>query len=329
MAIGTRADGIWPAPRAGRDAGHVRRRHPGGGAQPGRRYDQERRPRRVRRGVGLVAPGNGLVDRRRQQRAPGRRRPKRLAEAVTDAGGTVHQFESPKASAWRAGSAEAANAASTLGAGRREGTRRAGRRVRDSRTTWSAHQTRSASTELDKLALHRGDAPIPPTMSAWSPRRSPGRCARSPTRSVSGGSSARGAPRARGREDARTGPPRRAPSPRPELLEIGDRVGAANGCPRRPRPRGSPASSGCETLARRREPWTVAELTGALDGLLELDAMVKHARARRPRAAAPGVHALGDGPPPRPRPARRELTRQTTRGRRRTRPVPGGRDRSR
>ena len=62
-----------------------------------------------------------------------------------------------------------------------------------------------------------------------------------------------------------------------ELLELGDRVVAGERLPAAAKAMGIASDYRAQTLATQARAWTTAELTAALDGLVELDAMVKGA----------------------------------------------------
>ena len=62
-----------------------------------------------------------------------------------------------------------------------------------------------------------------------------------------------------------------------ELLELGDRLAAGERLPVAARAMGIASGYRAQTLATQAKAWTTDELTAALDGLLELDAMVKGA----------------------------------------------------
>ena len=62
-----------------------------------------------------------------------------------------------------------------------------------------------------------------------------------------------------------------------ELLEIGDRLAAGVKLPDAARAMGISSEYRAKTLAAQARKWTTDELTAALEGLVELDAMVKGA----------------------------------------------------
>ena len=111
--------------------------------------------------IGLVAPGNGLVILDASDSGAKGPAPKRLADAIAAAGGTVRGFKSPREGAlagWI--EAEARDRGLVLGPGAAKTlAERVGGFVREADAE-RAYQTRIASMELDKLALYRGSAPI-------------------------------------------------------------------------------------------------------------------------------------------------------------------------
>jgi DNA polymerase III delta subunit len=62
-----------------------------------------------------------------------------------------------------------------------------------------------------------------------------------------------------------------------ELLELGDRLAGGERLPAAAKAMGIASDYRAQTLATQARAWTTAELTAALDGLVELDAMVKGA----------------------------------------------------
>ena len=248
------------APRAGRHAGHVRRRDAGRrrrtpGALVVKDEDRDAFLARDRRWSRRATRWSSST---RASRARRRRSPKRLADAVAAAGGTVRQFESPQGRRARR---------LDRGRGARARARRSARAPRRRSPSGSAasssegdaerrHQTRIASMELDKLALYRGDGADrgPTTSGRSSPRRSRARSGRSPTPSASGASSAalelaRPAPR----DDAGAGPARRPPPAGPRAArDAATGSPPASGCRPSARRWGSPASTGWRSCATRR-----------------------------------------------------------------------------
>ena len=109
--------------------------------------------------LGVVAPGNALVILDASQSGAKAPAPKRLADAIAAAGGTVRQFKSPEGG--RARRLDRGRGARTWAARSRPGAakvlaERVGGFVREADAE-RRHQTRIASMELDKLALYRGD----------------------------------------------------------------------------------------------------------------------------------------------------------------------------
>lgn len=230
--------------------------------------------------LALVAPGNGVAIVEASPsgaKGPGQ---KRLAEAVAAAGGMVRQFASPKAGAL-AGWIE--SEARTRGVTLAPGAARAlAERVGGFVTTGDAerrHQTRIAALELDKLALYRDSAPVTPDdVAALVAEAEPS--------SVWAFTDAVGE---RKRTEALEQLERLLPvTPEPvllavlhrrvrELIEMGDRLAAGERLATAARAMGINSEFRAKTLAAQARNWTVGELRAALDGILELDAMVKGA----------------------------------------------------
>jgi DNA polymerase III delta subunit len=230
--------------------------------------------------VELLAPGNALVvvDVTRS----GTKKPsqKRLSEAIAAAGGTVRDFQSPKGNSlagWV--EREARDRGLDLGPGAaQEIAQRVGGFVQENDAT-RQFQTRNASIELDKLALYRETAPISvEDVRALVPEALPS--------TLWGLADAVGK-----RETAQalvllerlldtTAEPvlvvvlyRRVR----ELLELGDRLGRGANLSAAARAMGINSEYRAETLAKQARNWTTAELAEALDGLVELDALIKGA----------------------------------------------------
>lgn len=227
-----------------------------------------------------LAPGNALVLLDASQSGAKAPSQKRLADAVTAAGGTVRKFESPRrgalagwveAEALARGLELAAGAAKTL-------AERVGGFV-DLNDVERRYQTRIASMELDKLALYRGAAPI----TADDVRAL---VAEAIPASVWALTDAVGERRVQAACDLLDR--LLADTPEPvllavlhrrirELLELGDRLAAGERLPVAARAMGIASDYRAQTLAVQAKAWTTAELTGALEALVELDAMVKGA----------------------------------------------------
>ncbi len=242
--------------------------------------------------LGIIAEGNGLV--LAEETDSGKKDPpsKALADAVRAMGGEVRRFEAPREGAlagWV--EARARERGIALGAGAaRELATRIGGFVREGDVD-RRNQGRLAIMELEKLALRH----IPATAASGPPGPGDGK---SPAVSL---------------EDVRDLVPEVVPgsmwafvdavgmrqrarslellerlieaAPEPvllavlhrrlrELLEVADRLGAGE----------SPGSLvrsmrlqpfRAETLARQARTWTVGELAAAMEGLLELDSLVK------------------------------------------------------
>jgi DNA polymerase III delta subunit len=230
--------------------------------------------------LALVAPGNALVI--LDATASGAKAPslKRVADAVAEAGGSVRRYESPRRGAL-AGWIE--NEARTRGLQLGPGTARAlAERIGgfvDLNDVERRHQTRMVSLELDKLALYRGDSPIAvEDVTALVAEAVPG--------SVWAFTDAIGERRA----SVALGLLERLleGTPEPvllavlhrrvrELLELGDRLAGGERLPAAAKAMGIASDFRAQTLAAQAKGWTTDELTAALDGLLELDAMVKGA----------------------------------------------------
>jgi DNA polymerase III delta subunit len=232
--------------------------------------------------VPLVGESNALVfveATATGARAPGQTK---LAEAVRGAGGKVKGFESPKEGALAAWiDSEARDRGIRLQAGAaKELATRIGGFVREGDAE-RRDQTRRAAMELDKLALYRPDAPV--TIedvrdvvaeaipgSAWA---------------LADAVAERQAPAAlRLLEDlAETMPEpvivvvlhRRIR----ELLELADRLGSAR-LADAARAMGIRSEYRASRLAAQARRWRSEELAAAIDGLVELDAVVKGAPGR-------------------------------------------------
>ena len=229
--------------------------------------------------ITLVAPGNGLVIVDATQSGAKGPSQKRLADAMTASGGTIRKYESPRPGSlagWIESEARQRDLKLAPGSAKALAERIGGLVELD---VERRHLTRIASQELEKLALYRGDAPINPNdVEALVAEAIPG--------SVWAFTDAIGT--------RRTGPALALldrlldGTPEPvllavlhrrvrELLEIGDRLANGERLPSAARAVGITSDFRADLLARQANLWTTGELTAALDGLVELDAMVKNA----------------------------------------------------
>jgi DNA polymerase-3 subunit delta len=227
-----------------------------------------------------IAPGNAIAF--VEATPSGTKAPpqKRLADAITAAGGVIREFRSPKGGGLTAFiEAEAREKGVALGAGAsKEIASRIGGFVQEGDAE-RRHQTRVAATELDKLAMYKpggyievGDVralvaeAVPNSVWAFTDAVGERRVAR--------------ASELLERMLETTPEPvilnvlhRRIR----ELLEMADRVAAGEALPAIGRAMKIGSEFRMRNLAAQARAWTVADLHAALDGLLELDAMVKGA----------------------------------------------------
>ena len=227
-----------------------------------------------------VAPGNGLVLLDASQSGAKAPSQKRLADAVAAAGGTVRRFDSPRRGAlagWIEAEARGRGLELVAGAARALAERIGG--FVDLNDVERRHQTRIASMELDKLALYRGSSPI----TADDVRAL---VAEAVPASVWAFTDAVGERRLQPAFDLLDR--LFADTPEPvllavlhrrvrELLELGDRLAAGERLPAAAKAMGIASDYRAQTLATQAKAWTTSELTAALDGLVDLDAMVKNA----------------------------------------------------
>jgi DNA polymerase-3 subunit delta len=228
--------------------------------------------------VGLVAPGNGLVV--LEASSTGSKEPgqKKLAEAIRAAGGTIRGFPSPRGGAlsgWI--EAEARERGLTLAPGAAKAlAERVGGFVNEADADRRL-QTRIASMELDKLALYRGTEAIgPDDVQALVAEAVPG--------SLWALGDAVGLRRVDHALELFDRLLETTPEPVMlavlhrrirELLELGDRLAAGERLSAAGKAMGINSEYRAERLREQAKAWTGAELTAALDGLVELDAMVK------------------------------------------------------
>jgi DNA polymerase-3 subunit delta len=232
--------------------------------------------------IALLAPGNAAVfveAAKSNAKGPG---PRRLADAVTAAGGRAVAAMAPRPTglgAWLESEARERGLSLAPGASRAL-AERLGSRVTDGDVD-RRHLTRIATTELDKLALLHVDdkEPITPDdVRALVAETTPG--------SVWALTDAVG---------ERRGPAALVAldrlidtTPEPvllavlhrrviELLELGDRLAAGEDLPAAARSMGIKSEFRTRTLAAQARHWTVDQLQAALVGLVELDAMTKGA----------------------------------------------------
>jgi DNA polymerase III delta subunit len=230
--------------------------------------------------IASLAPGNGLVLLDASQSGAKAPTQKRLADAIGAAGGTVRKFESPRRGAlagWVEAEARARGLELATGAAKTLAERIGG--FVDLNDVERRHQTRIASIELDKLALYRGSSPI----TADDVRAL---VAEAVPTSVWAFTDAVGERRAQGAVDLLDQLLEDTPEPVllavlhrriRELLELGDRLSAGERLPAAAKAMGIASDYRAQTLAAQARAWTTSELTAALDGLVELDAMVKGA----------------------------------------------------
>lgn len=227
-----------------------------------------------------LAPGNALVMLDASQSGAKAPSQKRLADAVAAAGGTVRKFDSPRRGAlagWIEAEARGRGLDLVAGAAKTLAERVGG--FVDLNDVERRHQTRIALTELDKLALYRGSGPITiDDVRALVAEAVPA--------SVWAFTDAVGERRAKPAADLLERLLEDTPEPVllavlhrrvRELLELGDRLAAGERLPAAARQMGIASEYRAQTLATQARAWTTAELTAALDGLVELDAMVKGA----------------------------------------------------
>ncbi len=229
--------------------------------------------------VGLVAPGNALaiLDASPSGKGPSQ---KRLASAVAAAGGTVREFKAPRAGAFAGWiEAEARERGLTLG---KDVAKLIAERIGGFVQEGDAerrHQTRNASMELDKLALYRGGSAVGlDDVQALVAEAIPG-SVWAFTDAVAN----------RNLEGAMSLLDRLLETtPEPvllavlhrrirELLELGDRLAAGERLPASAKAMNIASEFRIRTLSGQTRAWTTEGLSAALEGLVELDAMVKGA----------------------------------------------------
>lgn len=237
---------------------------------------------RVVETIGLIAPGHALVfveASKSNAKGPG---PRRLADVVKAAGGSIRDAMAPRPTALAAFiTEEARDRGLVLATGAaRELADRLGARVTEGDVE-RRYLSRIASGELDKLSLRHAVDEGPVTaedVRALVAETTPA--------SVWALSDAVGERRV----DVAVAALERLldATPEPvllavlhrrvvELLELGDRVTGGAKLPDAARAMGITSEYRAKTLAAQARKWTADELTAALHGLVELDAMVKGA----------------------------------------------------
>ena len=233
--------------------------------------------------IPLVADGNALVIVEQSQSGAKHPAQTRIAEAIRNAGGPVRGIESPKEgalAAWVDG--EAHDRGIRLGVGAaKELAIRIGGFVREGDAE-RRDQTRRASMELDKLALYRPDAIVSPDDvralvaeavpgSAWA--LADAVAERDPTKALQLLDTL---------AESMAEPVivvvlhRRIR----ELLELQDRMPGAKSLSAAGLAMGIKSEFRARRLAEQARKWRPDELVAAIDGLLELDAVVKGAPGR-------------------------------------------------
>ena len=230
--------------------------------------------------VGLVAPGNALAILDASPSGAKGPSQKRLASAVAAAGGTIREFKAPRAGAlagWI--EAEARERGLTLSKGVAGLiAERVGGFVQEGDAE-RRHQTRNASMELDKLALYRiGSSVGLDDVRALVAEAVPGS-----VWAFTDAVSERRLEDAIGLLDRLL-----ETTPEPvllavlhrrirELLELGDRLAAGERLPAAAKAMNIASEFRIRTLSGQTRTWTTGELSAALDGLVDLDAMLKGA----------------------------------------------------
>ncbi len=229
--------------------------------------------------LGLVAPGNALVVLDATQSGAKAPSQKRLADAMTAAGGSIRKYESPRRGAlagWIENEARQRNLQLAPGAAKTLAERIGGLVEAD---VDRRYLTRIAALELDKLALYRGDGPIttddvtalvaeaiPGSLWAFADAFSDRKVTAALTvldRLL----------------DVTPEPVLLAVLHRRvrELLELGDRLGSGERLAAAARAMGINSEFVADNRSRQAKAWSTDELTAAIHGLVELDAMVKGA----------------------------------------------------
>ena len=238
------------------------------------------RQKRLIETIALMAPGNALVVLEASKTGTKGPSPKKLSDALTAAGGVVRKFETPKAGSlagWIENEAREQGVTLEPGAAK-EIAQRLGAFVTQGDVERRT-QTWVAAGELTKLAIYRDGGPVSvDDVRALVPEAIPA--------SVWAFSDAVGE---RQRDKALAILARLLDvTPEPvlttilhrrvrELLEMNDRLGSGERLPTAAKAMGINNEFRAKTLAEQSHAWTVPELHAALDGVLDLDAMVKGA----------------------------------------------------
>ena len=232
--------------------------------------------------LATMAPGNAVVfveEARSNAKGPG---PKRLSDAVLAAGGQVLSAMAPRPAgigAWIETEARRRGIAVAPGAAR-EIADRLGARVTDGDVD-RRYVTRIAAGELDKLTLRHAIDGGPVTVDDVR-----GLVAESTPGSVWALTDAFGERRGPAALTALDRLVETTPEPVllavlhrrvVELLELGDRMADGAALPVAARAMGITSEFRAKALAAQARHWSASELTSALAGLVELDAMVKGA----------------------------------------------------
>ena len=228
--------------------------------------------------IEMVVPGNALVILDASQSGAKSPTPKRLADAIAAAGGTVRQYASPKGGAlagWIEAEARERGLQLAPGASKTL-AERIGGFVQEGDAE-RRQQTRIASMELDKLSLYCGEAPIgPDDVRALVAEAVPG--------SVWAFTDAVGERRVERALELLERLLEATPEPVllavlhrriRELIETGDRLGNGERLPAIGKAIGVNSQFRMEKLRDQAKVWSVPELVAALDALVGLDAMVK------------------------------------------------------
>jgi DNA polymerase III delta subunit len=230
--------------------------------------------------IGMLAPGNAIAFVEATPSGTKAAPQKRLVDAIAGAGGVVREFRSPKGGGLTAFiEAEARERGVALGAGAaKELATRIGGFVQEGDAE-RRQQTRIAATELDKLALYRltGYVEVDDVRAL---------VAEAVPDSVWAMTDAVGERRVARASELLDRLLDTTPEPVilnvlhrriRELLEVADRMAAGEALPAIGRAMKIGSEFRMRNLAAQARAWSVAELRAALDGLLELDAMVKGA----------------------------------------------------